>query len=139
VHRASKRATLFAPGAGAPTTEFARRSTALGAKRVCRQLRRRRRGFAPGAGAPTRRRQRKVGSSSPIAARGLDVPRQRVPPGRSATALRQPEPVQPREGRAPARPPLTPQPTPTAHALHRRLSLRTLLQTAARGAVIAMA
>src|SRR5690606_28252620 len=27
-HRASKRATLFAPGAGAPTTEFARRRTA---------------------------------------------------------------------------------------------------------------
>src|SRR5690606_26500774 len=60
--------------------------------------------FAPGAGAPTRRRQRKDGSSSPIAARGLEVPRQRVPPGRSAPALRQPEPVQPREGRAPARP-----------------------------------
>src|SRR5690554_3920185 len=79
VHRASKRATLFAPGAG----------------------------------APTRRRQRKGGSSSPIAARGLDVPRQRVPPGRSAPALRQPEPVQPRDGRAPARPTLTPQPTPT--------------------------
>src|SRR5690606_20091254 len=79
VHRASKRATLFAPGAG----------------------------------APTRRRQRKVGSSSPIAARGLDVPRQRVPPGCSAPALRQPESVQPWEGRAPARPLLTPQPTPT--------------------------
>src|SRR5690554_4174393 len=30
-----------------------RRSTALGAKRVCRQLRRRRQAFAPGAGAPT--------------------------------------------------------------------------------------
>src|SRR5690554_3771551 len=29
------------------------RSTALGAKRVCRQLRRRRLAFAPGAGAPT--------------------------------------------------------------------------------------
>src|SRR5690606_35800029 len=29
------------------------RSTALGAKRVCRQLRRRRQAFAPGAGAPT--------------------------------------------------------------------------------------
>src|SRR5690606_26861505 len=69
--------------------------------------------FAPGAGAPTRRCQRKVGSSSPIAARGLDVPRQRVPPGRSAPALRQPEPVQPWDGRAPARPPLTPQPPPT--------------------------
>src|SRR5690606_41829338 len=51
VHRASKRATLFAPGAG----------------------------------APTRRRQRKVGSSSSIAARGLDVPRQRVPPGAQRT------------------------------------------------------
>src|SRR5690606_32744725 len=69
--------------------------------------------FAPGAGAPTRRRQRKVGSSSPIAARGLDVPRQRVPPGRSAPALRQPEPVQPWDGRAPARPPPTPRPRPT--------------------------
>src|SRR5690606_16070338 len=30
-----------------------RRSTALGAKRVCRQLRHRRLAFAPGAGAPT--------------------------------------------------------------------------------------
>src|SRR5690606_17441397 len=30
-----------------------RRGTALGAKRVCRQLRRRRLAFAPGAGAPT--------------------------------------------------------------------------------------
>src|SRR5690606_31798623 len=43
----------FAPGAGAPTTEFARRSTALGAIGAYRQLRRRRRAFAPGAGAPT--------------------------------------------------------------------------------------
>src|SRR5690606_37797336 len=34
-------------------------------------------------------------------------------PGCSAPALRQPESVQPWEGRAPARPPLTPQPTPT--------------------------
>src|SRR5690606_23242338 len=81
VHRASKRATLFAPGAGAPTRL---------------------------------RRPRGANSSSSIAARGLDVPRQRVPPGRSAPALRQPEQVQPWEGRAPARPPLTPQPTPTA-------------------------
>src|SRR5690554_7146939 len=188
-HRASKRATLFAPGAGAPTTEFARRSTALGAigcagdsgaagggshpgrvllqgdarGKLAHRVRSRPVGstfpgsvyprgvahpryanpsrcnpgkdehqlvrgaagglahratrhttlFAPGAGAPTRRRQRKDGSSSSIAARGLDVPRQRVPPGRSAPALRQPEPVQPWEGRAPARPPLTPQPTPT--------------------------
>src|SRR5690606_38828457 len=30
-HRATRHTTLFAPGAGAPTTEFARRSTALGA------------------------------------------------------------------------------------------------------------
>src|SRR5690606_12144226 len=43
----------FAPGAGAPTTEFARRSTALGAIGTCRQLRCRRWAFAPGAGAPT--------------------------------------------------------------------------------------
>src|SRR5690606_25476203 len=104
VHRASKRATLFAPGAGAPTTEFARRSTALGAIGCAGDSGAAGGGSHPGVGAPTRRRQRKVGSSSPIAARGLDVPRQRVPPGRSAPALRQPEPVQPREGRAPARP-----------------------------------
>src|SRR5690606_33879543 len=87
VHRASKRATLFAPGAGAPTRL---------------------------------RRPRGANSSSSIAARGLDVPRQRVPPGRSAPALRQPEPVQPREGRAPARPPLTLQPTPTTAESPRR-------------------
>src|SRR5690606_40263415 len=35
------------------------------------------------------------------------------PPGRRAPARHQPEPVQPRDGRAPARPPLPPQPPPT--------------------------
>src|SRR5690606_25633415 len=48
-----RRRRVFAPGAGAPTTEFARRSTALGAMGAFRQRRRRRRVFAPGAGAPT--------------------------------------------------------------------------------------
>src|SRR5690606_22693137 len=44
---------------------------------------------------------------------GSTFPGNVFPPGRSAPALRQPEPVQPWDGRAPARPPLTPQPTPT--------------------------
>src|SRR5690606_7464189 len=49
--------------------------------------------FAPGAGAPTgARRSGEAHSSSPIAARGLDVPRKRAPPGCSAPALRHPQP-----------------------------------------------
>src|SRR5690606_16578889 len=72
----------------------------------------------PGAGAPTRRRQRKDGSSSSIAARGRDAPTQRVPPGRSAPALRQPEQVQSREGRAPARPWCSRRTRPSSHQAH---------------------
>src|SRR5690554_2006434 len=139
-HRATRHTTLFAPGAGAPTTEFARRSTASVRLGVPVTLAppagvRTRGGCSYKAATPERGETHRV-RSRPV---GSTFPGNVYPSRRSAPALRQPEPVQPREGRAPARPPLTPQPTPTAHALHRRLSLRTLLQTAARGAVIAMA
>src|SRR5690606_10125001 len=79
-HRASWRAKLFAPGAGAPT-----------------RLRQ------PGERAQ-RVRSRPVGST--------------FPPGCSAPALRQPEPVQSREGRAPARPRCSRRTHPSSQQAH---------------------
>src|SRR5690606_23691392 len=114
-HRASWRATLFAPGAGAPTKTITPGRGELkpvppgrdehqlvrgAAGGLAHRASRRATLFAPGAGAPTRPRRpgelahrirsRPVGST--------------FPPGCSPPALRQPEPVQSREGRAPARP-----------------------------------